>query len=49
MENKKRLEIVIYQLIELQWNCKGMLDNKTKFDVYEEMIRQAKKLQLLEK
>ena len=49
MENYKRLQIVMSELIELQWTCKGMIGDKKKWDVYEQMIQQARQLQLLEK
>ena len=43
---KERLQIVMSELIELQWEAKGRLNGVSKFDIYEDMIKQVRKLQL---
>jgi|GEM_PF-6128043 len=49
MKDYNRLQLVMEHLIDLQWTCKGMIGDKKKYDVYEQMINQARQLQLLEK
>lgn len=41
---KQRLSNLLSELIELQWTCKGMINGKKKYDVYEEMINQVSDL-----
>ena len=39
---RERLSNVLNELIELQWTCKGMLNDKTsKREVYDDMIKQV--------
>lgn len=38
---KERLQNVLSELIELQWTCRGVVGDQTKYEVYENMIDQV--------